>query len=251
MNFLFLVLIVFLCIQLFFYLPRYIIRKIRKNRAAKHKLIEERLEQEEVPKIATARFEQLKELDYFRFMLPADIESHKPDLLEWLRPSNRAMTGPLSNDTKYVRGVVEFSEDNRSISVDGENLAEGDIQKTIEAMQIFKQLDIHPVIKSDLNTDDHTYGLVVDGKSYRAYGHEQVESRMFWGTATLCLQVIVNDLLEAAGLNDRLYTLYTGGNEGLAVVLTPDQRDLLLSFGKEQPSDEQDNIRDLKFDPRK
>ena len=42
-----------------------------------------------------------------------------------------------------------------------------------------------------------------------------------WETATVRPLAVINDLLAEAGAIPRLFTLYTGGNEGIAWLLDP------------------------------
>ncbi|MCA9327074.1 hypothetical protein KDA14_00940, partial [Candidatus Saccharibacteria bacterium] len=90
-------------------------------------------------------------------------------------------------------------------------------------------------------TDDKkgTYTVKINRKKYVAYTQKDIDSYAFWTYASFCLQEIANDLLVAAGKKERLYLLYPGENYSIAVVLTPEELDLLTSWGKEVPYSEQ------------
>jgi hypothetical protein len=48
---------------------------------------------------------------------------------------------------------------------------------------------------------------------------------------------VVNDLLDETGTNVRAFTLYAGGNEGLALLLGPRVPEAMARSGKSRPRD--------------
>lgn len=204
-------------------------------------------------KITPERYALLETAGYFKYADSAKLKRDNQIILDWLKPENKALGDPSGDD--YTKPDYGLSTSRREYFADGENLAEGDIEKTIQRMNILKDMGVKPKITTHYPRNwplkkSQKYHLQVNGKNYTAWTKSHVDEQTMWGTATACLAAIIDDLLAAAGHQERLYMLYAGGNEALALIMTPEQYKLLQSFGKEPAVTEQELSRDLSFDPR-
>ena len=98
--------------------------------------------------------------------------------------------------------------------------------------------------------NDGSSTLTVGTKTYTAYAAAEMKNGLFWATSSHCLITILNDLLVAGGHDERTYILYPGQNESICIILTPAEKDLLVSWGKEAPMGEEELRSELSFDPR-
>lgn len=106
--------------------------------------------------------------------------------------------------------------DDVTFSADGEELSEGGVERLLDAMT--PALAEHGLVLRvrRLRCDEDDYVIDVNGRFCRIRTAEED-----WREATVRPLAVVNDLLSAAGTPLRVFTLYTGGNEGLALLLDP------------------------------
>lgn len=77
----------------------------------------------------------------------------------------------------------------------------------------------------DLPDSGDYYRITIGSRTQEIWNTEMAPEKM-WEAGMCHTFLLVNQLLEAAHAAERLYGLY-GGNDGLAVFLTPDQFDLI------------------------
>jgi hypothetical protein len=179
---------------------------------------------------AAQRLALLNDRDYFRFSDTTKLVEMQQELLKWLLPSDKSLTGPYLNDEQF---------DKRSFLSDAENLAEGGIPFEIERLQIiFNKLEIRkPQVAQSI--DEKHYTVTVDNKEYPIYSETDLSSGIFWGLSALGTIKIINDILVNNQKQERAYLLYPGGNDQILVILTASELELLCSFGKEKPYDQE------------
>jgi hypothetical protein len=124
-----------------------------------------------------------------------------------------------------------IAADLRGYPADNENLAEGDVGKTILLMKPILEQE---GVKLDSVEDDfgeERYQVVINGEPHLIYESEAVTRKDIWALALKRLLEIVNGLLEEAGSTERLYAIY-GGNDGRVILLTPEMHDYIKSLGE-------------------
>jgi len=129
-------------------------------------------------------------------------------------------------DKDGVVGALEHPK--RTAYADAEALAEGGVETWLESeigpLLAARGVAIPPIENRFLD-DGSGYSILVGDREYWLW-HETAESTRSWGTASVGAFSIVNDLLEAAGAEDRLH-LIGGGNDGTAWLLTPAQVEII------------------------
>jgi hypothetical protein len=118
--------------------------------------------------------------------------------------------------------------DRRSYPADNEDLAEGNVGKTILLMK--PVLEQEGVTLSSVVDDfgDRKYEVVINGQRHLIYEGDGGADR--WVLALKRLLEITNGLLKEAGSNERLFAVY-GGNEGRVILLTPEMHAHIASIG--------------------
>lgn len=138
-----------------------------------------------------------------------------------------------------VMGIPGFDDGatnaiSRVYFADGEDLAEGGIAAWFTEIQPFLESQN---VKTDItdNIDDNgIYTVTSAGKSFVIYEGDCPE---LWGLASVKAMQITNTLLEDTGSEERVYGLYTGGNEGIVLFMTPDTYETLVADPRLDPSD--------------
>ncbi|WP_051366174.1 hypothetical protein [Hamadaea tsunoensis] len=124
----------------------------------------------------------------------------------------RQFAAVLSGD--YPLNLPVF--DDVTFPADGEALTEGGVEKLLDAMTPALAEHGLALRVRRLRRDEHDYVIDVNGRFCRIRtAGEQGRA------ATVRPLAIVNDLLAAAGTPLRVFTLYAGGSEGLALLLDP------------------------------
>ncbi len=109
--------------------------------------------------------------------------------------------------------------------VDGEEMAEGFVGR--ELADMVPRLRDHGV---DLRVEDVSlprrveegdYVVAINGRRCIVWTPQDWAQQRAWATATVRPLAVINDLLAEAGATSRLFTLYAGGNEGIAWLLDP------------------------------
>lgn len=107
---------------------------------------------------------------------------------------------------------------------DGEELAEGGVEDLLQLMD--PALRGHGValrVKALQlpNSADDEYMLDINGRRCVVLDRDDWTYGQPWYDATVRPLAIVNDLLAEAGATARVFTLYAGGNEAIALLLDP------------------------------
>jgi hypothetical protein len=119
--------------------------------------------------------------------------------------------------------------------VDGEDMAEGSVGR--ELAPLAPRLHEHGVdlVVEEMRhlpvADDGDYVVAINGRRCVVWTAEDWTQRWAWEVATRRPLAVINDLLAEAGATPRLYTLHTGGNEGIAWLLDPRIVDAIVASG--------------------
>jgi hypothetical protein len=117
---------------------------------------------------------------------------------------------------------------------DGEDLAEGDVEQLLREMA--PALQRHGVLLTvkALELPDSIadrYVIEINGRRCLVWEPDDWEGYRAWYYATVRPLAVVNDLLADAGATVRVFTLYTGGNEGIALLLDPQVPAAMIDSG--------------------
>jgi hypothetical protein len=115
----------------------------------------------------------------------------------------------------------------RTFFADAEHLAEGGVKDFINAIVPFlaKQNVLIRSVEENFNIGGE-YSVTVNGRTFVMYTQEELETAEIWELTTIRAFSMVNTLLKQAEASERLHYLY-GGNDMLAVFLTPDMYRLI------------------------
>ena len=102
---------------------------------------------------------------------------------------------------------------------DGEELAEGGVEGWLhEVSPYLLHYGVSLDVSTDDSSDDDMYSVQINGRRCLIWAEpDQID----WYHATVAPLAVVNDLLAEADAAVRCYTLYTGGNEGMLLILNP------------------------------
>lgn len=109
--------------------------------------------------------------------------------------------------------------------VDGEEMAEGFVGRELDDM--VPRLREHGVdlrieqVNLPERVEEGDYVLAINGRHCVVWTPQDWEEQRAWETATVRPLAVINDLLTEVGATPRLFTLYAGGNEGIAWLLDP------------------------------
>ncbi|MCP9751476.1 hypothetical protein [Ferruginibacter sp. HRS2-29] len=159
--------------------------------------------------------ELLEKAGYFKYAAQEDIAEIKEELREGLR--NNYL------NTAHFYTLANHSKDYRYYMLDGETLFEDGgftdafkyLQYVFDAIGLEFEVTNH-IEEADLEKVNHS--MIVNGKDYvifkdfPGYG---------WGEAAKAFAEIVNEQLFLQEKDERVF-LYNGGNDGAAVLLTPE-----------------------------
>jgi hypothetical protein len=106
---------------------------------------------------------------------------------------------------------------------DGEDLAEGGVEDLLRAMapallRHGVELEVTAGEYPD-DTEEEAYVIAINGRRCRILGSGDSDYNGDWYNATVRPLAMVNELLAEAGATVRVFTLFTGGNEGQALLL--------------------------------
>ena len=139
--------------------------------------------------------------------------------------------------------ATEFSEEVQFFA-DGEELAEGAVEGFLRQLAPrLGELGVEFTVRLVSAPESGTYSVAINDATIELYTpavwHSTVETDQPWYSATVRPLAALNRLLAAAGVDDRLFTLYAGGNEGIVLLISPSVVDALrdsgLAQGKELP----------------
>jgi hypothetical protein len=113
--------------------------------------------------------------------------------------------------------------DDVDFHADGEELAEGEVEGLLREMApALRRFGVTLRVRTvSENNDDDGYVVEINGRRCLVLGADDWRCNSPWFEATVRPLAVVNDLLAAAGTPVRVFTLYTGGNEGRALLLDP------------------------------
>jgi len=148
-----------------------------------------------------------------------------PGLWDLLEPAAAAQLRKALAESGHPLDDAAF--ENAGFSADGEDLAEGGVEELLGEMApaLLRHGLALEVTAGDYPVDEEKedYVLALNGRRCRILRSEDREGHEEdWYLATVRPLAMVNDLLAEAGAKVRVFTLYTGGNEGLAFLLDPE-----------------------------
>jgi len=135
----------------------------------------------------------------------------------------------LRREILTTGSVGAMSHPRKMLFCDAENLAEGGagdwLRDELGPLLTMRGVSLPPII-DDFRDDASKYSLIVGGKERVVW----VEGDEVWGASLVATFELVNQLLEAAGVEERLYAI-GGGNDGQAWLLTPTQAKIIRDCG--------------------
>jgi len=173
---------------------------------------------------AAERFAQLEALGFFAYVEPALRVQVEADARR--RPS---------------RAVFD-ERTNRFFIADAESLAEGGVAEFLRELEpLLRRLGVPALaVEDELDPDaPDDYAVVVNGERHAVYSESELAGSSggrAWGLAAARTLRIADDLLRAAGSDERAWA-YQGGNELGVWILTPELRDA-VSVIVAEPRDE-------------
>ena len=173
--------------------------------------------------------DQLDQLGYFKYADPSDIEHLKLEIAKGLVEGHYIV---------HVEGPAPGYKvlDPRHYILDGEDLFEqgGIVDSLKEMTPFFEKLNIKMTISGHLEEYDAenqwlNHEITINDKKYVIF--ENFEG-YGWGEVAQRFADMVNDQLRLQGSNERLHLIY-GGNDGRAIFLTDELRDLVSRYIKD------------------
>jgi hypothetical protein len=132
--------------------------------------------------------------------------------------------------SQVAGGVYPFNFDlldSWVVFAGGETLAEGGVEEFLNELgSIVARAGVHLQVRrlidpyGEMQAD--RYVVEINGESCLIWRAEDWAYENVWAQATVRPLARVNELLAAAGSAKRMFTLYSGGNEGLAYLLDPE-----------------------------
>lgn len=126
-----------------------------------------------------------------------------------------------------------YDECPRFYWADAENLTEGGVAEFMTSVKPFlDRVGVSFTITD--NWGDHDYTVTLNGKERLIWSQAEFEAEstgklgLTWGMSTVRTFALVNELLEAAETDERLYAI-NGGNDLAAMFLTANVRDLICT----------------------
>ncbi|WP_229068424.1 hypothetical protein [Actinoplanes sp. DH11] len=109
---------------------------------------------------------------------------------------------------------------------DGEALAEGQIKWVLSTIEPALRrhgvdLQVEVVHQPRVNDEEGDYIIAINGRPCVMWSQEDWPARRARRTATVRPLAVLNDLLAEAGATVRLFTLYTGAEDGISWLLDP------------------------------
>ena len=149
----------------------------------------------------------------------------------------------LRADFRKQGWTAIFSESHRFHHADAEDLAEGGICAFIREVEPFLTGQGVRLPELQDEVSDKGYSVRVGGISHKIYDAADLkrdttgkELGIIWGLAMTRGFAIVDQLLEAAGSPERLYSV-NGGNDLFAFFLTPDLHRIISQHPKAEAAD--------------
>jgi len=139
-------------------------------------------------------------------------------------------------------GYLFSGETQREYSADAEDLAEGGVLDLLGKMKSFltrEGIDVSKVTQ-DFNIGG-SYSVTMNGEEYEMYSQEELETQDIWFLTTVRALSMVNTQLARVGSGERLYYLY-GGNDTIAVFLTPVMYDTIVASAALETHDKPNSV---------
>ncbi|MBB3111834.1 hypothetical protein FHS18_003902 [Paenibacillus phyllosphaerae] len=125
----------------------------------------------------------------------------------------------VKKDSISAGYVFGWEETNRDFHADAEDLAEGGVGQFLQQIEPFLTKENVPLTNIRERIEGYDYEIEVNGKGYIMYDLEDQEKEDIWELTTKRAFAMVNELLQQATSEARVYALY-GGNDQRAVFLT-------------------------------
>jgi hypothetical protein len=125
------------------------------------------------------------------------------------------------------RPLVGFGDepDGHWFFSDGEEMAEGFVRRELEDLaprlrELGVDLHVEDVTRP-ISVEDGPHVVSINGRRCIVWSPQDWAERRAWRTAAVRPLGVINDLLAEAGATERLFTLYSGGNDGIIWLLDP------------------------------
>ncbi|MFC7484610.1 hypothetical protein ACFQX7_37700 [Luedemannella flava] len=109
--------------------------------------------------------------------------------------------------------------------VDGEEMAECGVDRQLRHLVPALRtcgVDLRiERVNEPVGEEEGDYTVMINGRLCVVWRPEEWAGYLSWEVATVRPLAVINDLLAEAGATKRLFTLYAGGNEGIAWLLDP------------------------------
>jgi len=168
--------------------------------------------------------QQLNELGYFRGMTPED-------------------AGALREEIVKLGWLGLFSDAYRLRAADAEDLAEGGIGQFIAELEPFLTAEGVTLPEIEDNASIDGYVVNVGGIAHPIYDAADLEldapegkAGIIWGLSMTRGFAVVDELLTAAGSEERVYAV-NGGNDLFAYILTPELQRVIMEHPDASRSD--------------
>lgn len=149
----------------------------------------------------TKLLDELDRLGFYRYCTPADVAAARARAL--------------------ADGYLFETETCRTFFADAEAIAEGGVGDFVDEVRPFLDragIDVPRIVEVATEPD---YVVRVGDVDHTIYEAAQADSAYLWALAQARAMRIVNYILAAGGSDERVYALIAGGNESIAVFLTP------------------------------
>ncbi|MEU4478435.1 hypothetical protein AB0F68_10285 [Micromonospora sp. NPDC023966] len=123
------------------------------------------------------------------------------------------------------RATLDEEPGLRLFHVDGETMAEGGVGRVLaELAPVLRRHGVEPhveLVTYPDSVESGDYVIRINGRTCVVWTPRDWVANSPWAVATVRPLAVLNDLLAKAGAVPRLYTLQTGGNDGVAWLLDP------------------------------
>jgi hypothetical protein len=163
-----------------------------------------------------AVFDRLAELGFMKYVHPQNYAAVREQIM-------------AAMEQGYLEGEWDencVSSDRRSYPADSEDLAEGQIPETILLMKDVLEREGVRFTRVETGDVENVYEVFVDDECFLVDDYTSAPGARNWALATRRLLEIVNELLRRAESDERLFGIY-GGNDGQAILLTPELHDYI------------------------
>ncbi len=157
---------------------------------------------------------ELRELGFFAHFTDSEIDACTASILE--------------------RGWNAIDDNPRFFWVDAENLSEGGVAKFLREIKPFlERLNMTFSVSNNWGNHDYTVTLNRDERLIWSLAEFEQERNgrpgLTWGLTTVRTFGLVNEMLETAQTDERLYAV-DGGNDLRAIFLTPKLKEAIWAF---------------------